>query len=234
LETVTQEAEGIPQLLKQFKANVGNPRLDRLERIVVRALRLWPEQLGDWVGETWHQVGLRAAARQEWAEARECFDRSRRSLASPLALARLERDDAWAAAIGFGEFDEALRRMDTAFAHHERDRGNVVKAKRQRLITETYRLRIAWYKNPQEEYAQELVRILDHQGRSFCHRDQMTIVEFLAPLLTGSEKIMLDVRAAELHARQLRLRPAVHHAVVATINFDLLLLRWIGKQLRRE
>jgi hypothetical protein len=234
LNTTSRADDDVRSRLKDLKAATEDPAFNWLEAAFMRALSLWPEDLGRWVGEAWHQMGLRAAARGEWDQALERFDHSRRTLTSPLGLARLERDVAWALT-HVGKHKEAQQHLAMAVAHHERDRGNVEKAQRQQLITETYRLRIAWHTSPKDEYVRELMRILDHGGEFFCRRDQLVILDFLGPLLVGSEKVRLEVRAAWLRTHHLDLAAASRHAVSASWNLGWLLTQRVVRGiLRRE
>lgn len=222
------------EVLKLFKANVGNPQLDWLEAIVVRTLRFWPDQFGDWTAEVWHQVGLRSAARGDWTEAHWRFENARRLMKSPLGIARIDRDNAWVLAAGFGEVKQALSYIETAFQNHDRDQGNVVKAHRQRLITETYRLRIAWLGDHNDEHITELCRIIRNQGRSFYNRDALVIIEFIQPLVDENDKIALGLQTIPIHARKLHFRRALVQIAWTTARVDLLLARKLASRVLRK
>lgn len=193
-------------------------------------------------GEGWHQLALRSIERVNYDEAASRFARAKASLdisRQPHAYARVLRDEAWLAAHHLGEIDRGLELIGEALTLHELDlaqaRGKRAKLKghRQELISKTYGWRIAHLANGHQHPLAELLRVIEHEGYSFCERDQLAIIRFLIPRVGIEERLRLQLRASQLNAAGGLVLQVPYRVGLRTISIGLSSLRWLGRTTRK-
>ena len=227
--------------LKVLKA-IGDKAKRQYEDHLYMALMLRTDLIAR-KGEAWHQLGLRSEERVDYAQAAERYAKAKSSLNAskqPLAFARVLRDEAWLQAYRRGEIGQGLELVNEALAHHERDLSRArsqhakKKGRRQELITQTYVWRIQYLATDSQDVLNELIRVIEHEGREFCERDQLNIIKFLIPIpqVGIEERLRLELRASQLNNANSSLLALPYRTTLRSITFGLSSLRWLSRSIR--
>ncbi len=233
--------EEVRRALKVLKA-LGNEAKQQYESRLYMALMLHDNFITR-KGEVWHQLALQSMERVNYAEALKRFAKAKQAIAptgQPLAYARVLRDEAWLAAHYQGDFVRGQALINEAFRLHRRDLSKAhglharTKGRRQELITQTYAWRIESLASTRETPRSELLRVIDHEGREFCERDQLAIIKFLIPHVGIEERMRLQLRASQLNSADRSLVSLPYRLALHGATTGLSSLRWLTRLIREE
>lgn len=192
-------------------------------------------------GETWHQLALRSVGRVDYIQSAKRFEAAKAAISQerqPLTYARVLRDEAWFVAHHQGDHYAGRRIINAALRLHEKDlelatnASARAKARRQRLITQTYGWRIDHSYIGSSESIAELLRVIEHEGQQFCARDQLVIMEYLIPRVGFEVRTRLQLRASKLNAPNGSILLLPYRATLSISGSGLSIIRWLNRTIR--
>lgn len=229
----------VRRALKALKA-IGDKTAEQYEFHLHRVLTFGSDVI-TLRGEAWHQLALRSIARVDHIQAAKRFEASKAAInrsRQPLTYARVLRDEAWFLANHQGDYYKGRRLIKQALELHDQDMQQSIsvndkaKARRQRLITETYGWRIDHSMAGLEEAVTELIRVIEHKGHEFCDRDQLVIMEYLIPRVGLEERAKLQLRASKLSSPSGSVLLLPYRTVLQATGTGLSVIRWLNRTIR--
>jgi len=209
-------------LLKVLKQEFDNPHTRDIELILWRAAEFHrgaSPAVKAFLGEIYHQLGLRAEQRGDYRQALSFYDRSIqvfRTRKEVLGHARSLREKAMCIARTEDEI-EGLELCKEALDLHDVDLNNT-KGQRQRLITQTYIWRIEALADRQRDLA-DLIEVALSPDLKLSMRDQWKLCEFLIPRVNAETRLLLKARLALIDAKRSKKLETTYR--LATMMIDI-------------
>lgn len=224
-------------LLKILKDEFDNPRLRHIELILWRAAELHrnasPAVMA-FLGEIYHQLGLRAEQRGDYRQALLFYDRSIqvfKTRQEALGHARSLREKAMC--IARTEDDaRGLELCKEALALHNEDLDND-KGQRQRIITQTYLWRIEALSDKQRNLDQ-LTEVALSQKLGLSPRDEWRLCEFLIPRVDAETRLLLKARLALIDAKRSKKLETTYLLATMMIEIPIVVASRIIRLIRKK